>query len=359
MLIRSVYAPNYNVKCTIRFSLRGFALTSLWTLVKTLANLTPLLLLAIVGATSILGFLSKWAYISELASHFRLACLYAAVALLAFFALRKAGKPAVVAGALVVLNALPIAPYFVKNGATVSKENIKTRITIIQMNLFGDRNQNHAAVLNRIREANADLVVLSEMTNHWALFLSQNLGEYKYVEPHGRGIGLFSKLPLSDTKLTYYGRLCRPALQTTCNTGSEQFRLFAVHPLIPTNHFADRNGQMAQVAADARSSSLPVIVSGDMNCSPWSHYFSRLLKDGKLHDTQIGFGLQPSWPVLFNMVPLIPIDHCLISDGLVALNRKTLANVGSDHLPVYIELGVVHSPRVSFKAVSTPKSNAL
>ena len=306
-------------------------------------------MLAAIAATSLLGFLSKWMYISELASHFRLVCLYAACALLVFFVLRKSAKQALAAGVLVLLNAASIAPYFVKNGTTLSEDKIKTRITITQMNLFGDRNQNHAAVLKRIRESNPDLVVLSEMTQPWAVYLTKNLTEYKHVVVGVRGLALFSKLPLSNTTITCYGKLCRPAIQTTCAKDATEVRLFVVHPLIPTGYFNDRNGQMAQFAADARTSSLPVVISGDMNCSPWSHYFSSLLKDGNLRDSQVGFGLQPSWPVLWNMVPLIPIDHCLISDGIVVLNRRTLGNVGSDHLPVFTELGVVQPHRISYQ----------
>lgn len=316
--------------------------------VKTSANLIPLLLLVLVSAITMLGFASKWIYISELASHFRLACLYAATALVFYFGIRKTPKQAIVATVMVMVNAIQIAPYFFHD-KQIADESIGTKISITQMNLFGDRNNQYSVVLSRIRETNPDLVVLSECTGNWALHLSEQLKEYKYVSAY-RGVGLFSKLPLSNTTISCYGALNRPAIQTTCTKDGHDIRVFAVHPLVPIGHFADRNGQMAEFARDVRLSRIPVVIAGDMNCGPWSHYFSRLLKDGKLRDTQLGFGVQPSWPVLWNMVPLIPIDHCLISDGLVALNRKTLGNIGSDHLPVYVEIGVIKPSLVSINA---------
>lgn len=37
---------------------------------------------------------------------------------------------------------------------------------------------------------------------------------------------------------------------------------------------------------------------------------------------------------------LIPIDHCLVSNDIIILDRRIGSNVGSDHYPIYIELGL-------------------
>ena len=76
--------------------------------------------------------------------------------------------------------------------------------------------------------------------------------------------------------------------------------------------------------------------------TPWSPYFRRLLDDGALHDASRGRGPAPTWPV--GLGPMrIPIDHCLHSDGVVVTDRRTGPGVGSDHLPLIVDLLI--SPR--------------
>ena len=56
---------------------------------------------------------------------------------------------------------------------------------------------------------------------------------------------------------------------------------------------------------------------------------------------QRGHGIKPSWP-LFLPIAMIPIDHALKSDDLVATEVRTLRPVGSDHLPLLVGIARRH-----------------
>jgi endonuclease/exonuclease/phosphatase (EEP) superfamily protein YafD len=78
-------------------------------------------------------------------------------------------------------------------------------------------------------------------------------------------------------------------------------------------------------------------VLGDLNATPWSYYFQRLVRESGLTDSSKGRGIHATWPA--GLFPLrIPIDHCLLSPEIGVINKMTGNNVGSDHLPVVVDL---------------------
>jgi endonuclease/exonuclease/phosphatase family metal-dependent hydrolase len=54
-----------------------------------------------------------------------------------------------------------------------------------------------------------------------------------------------------------------------------------------------------------------------------------------------GIGLLPSWPTFmyFDWL-MIPIDHCLVSDDIRVIMAQLGEAIGSDHLPLIIELEI-------------------
>lgn len=116
--------------------------------------------------------------------------------------------------------------------------------------------------------------------------------------------------------------------------------LVVTHPLPPLAGFVVRNLQLAHIAKARQEWGPDVIVSGDLNISSWSPYFQDLVRESGLRDSQLGFGVQPSWPAGLLPVMRIPIDHVLVSENFVVLKRELGPDIGSDHLPVYVELGL-------------------
>ena len=97
-----------------------------------------------------------------------------------------------------------------------------------------------------------------------------------------------------------------------------------------------RDQQLAIIADALRRLDEPVLLLGDLNVSPWSYHFKRLLRQSGLRDGTLGKGFQPTWPT--SLLPLlIPIDHCLYSLGIHVVYRIVGKDVGSDHYPVVVD----------------------
>jgi endonuclease/exonuclease/phosphatase (EEP) superfamily protein YafD len=221
-------------------------------------------------------------------------------------------------------------------------------ISLVQMNVWGGRNRDYDRAVKAIRENNPDIVGVSEVTQGWINALRAALPDYPFViaDPHYGGVALFSRFPLIDPQVKHFGKIMRPRIQSQVKIGDQEITIIFVHTVTPVKKagLSFRNRELMQIAEDVRACSNPVIVAGDLNCSPWSSYFSDFIHNAGLHDTEQGFGAQCSWNAWYP-VPFIPIDHCLISNDFVTLQRHVGSRTGSDHLPVYVQIGLKTSHR--------------
>jgi hypothetical protein len=84
-------------------------------------------------------------------------------------------------------------------------------------------------------------------------------------------------------------------------------------------------------------------ICGDLNSVPWSSSFRHLASAGDLADSHSGHWLEGSWPS-WGMLIRVPIDNCLISHGVTVVERAYGQDVGSDHFPLLIRLGIAAAP---------------
>ena len=79
------------------------------------------------------------------------------------------------------------------------------------------------------------------------------------------------------------------------------------------------------------------MVVGDFNNSSFSTYFQKLTETD-LKDSRLGFGLLPTWPANISFLQTT-LDHILVSENIQVLDRTVGENIGSDHLPISVEIG--------------------
>ncbi len=165
------------------------------------------------------------------------------------------------------------------------------------------------------------------------------------------GIAVYSKLPLKNASIHFFGLHKNPSILANLNINGQDISLIAIHPPPPKPvSFQDRNKQLDEISQYVKSLSNPVVMIGDFNTTMWSHYYKKLVSDTGLRNASKGFGIIPTWPrattySAYSRIPSailwllsVPIDQCLISPEIKVLKIRSGVNVGSDHLPLIADL---------------------
>lgn len=307
---------------------------------------------AILSVGSIFGYFCRCGQLFELASHFRI--IYAAgfLCCAAGFLLMKRWKPCLTTLLLFMLvDFVPLAHLYMP--VAIAQPAPPHTVTLFHANLWGNKNRNYDRTTELLKQLKPDLVALSEVTPAWGRHLKKELSQYPYkiVEDRSGGVALFSRYPISESKVEFFdaGTRKRPRIVAKLNVEGQELTCIVVHPLVPLGPwFKHRNNEFIELANEASQISGNKILVGDLNCSPWSSYFKDLAEHGGLKDSEPGFGAQATWPT-FVRVPLIPIDHCLTSDSITTLKRRVGPNIGSDHLPVQLTLSLPGHGRSDYK----------
>lgn len=304
----------------------------------------PLILL-LVGMTvltcavSLAGFLGQWWWVFDLASHFRVQ--YVVVLLLTcaiLVSLRHRGFAAV-AGAFAILNLSLIATMYLPPPGSSKSAADGARALLVNVNTA---NTHYQAVLDLVARCDPDLLVILEVDDRWMSELQQLTAHYPHSISRPRsdhfGIALYSKHPFVTSEIVTVGQHHLPSVLVKTKIAGHEMFIFGTHALPPVSagHARLRDKHLEEIAAMLTSLDAPVLLLGDLNTTPFSYSFRRLLGESGLIDGSRGMGYQPTWPA--GAFPLlIPIDHCLHSRDLGIRSKETGPAVGSDHYPVIVD----------------------
>ncbi len=296
--------------------------------------------IAIGGAAiaSLMGLCGSLWWVFDLANHFRVQ--YLLVLVLGAWLATIARRYALLAMALVfvLVNAWMVAPCL----APRPRPPAGDRLRVLFVNVH-TANRDTERVARLIQRTHADVVGLLEINDRWRARLGPALTPYPHrlVRPRedNFGIGLYSRLPWSDARVEQYGDAGVPTVRARVRLARSEVTLLLTHPLPPISarYAALRRGQLEAIYADRPQLPDPLVVFGDLNMSPWSRDFRWFRRRMRLTDTRRGFGPQRTWPA-GSWLLRIPIDHCLVSPAVGVRSRRLGPNVGSDHLPVIVDL---------------------
>jgi endonuclease/exonuclease/phosphatase (EEP) superfamily protein YafD len=299
---------------------------------------TAALALATLGvlASVLLPLIPVWPF--TLFEHFRLQYVWVGILVVAGCgALRTRGwfDAALIA---TLINALWIVPDLSRSKRAIPAG---TPLRVLVLNVHTSSSA-FADVIDLIADTKPDVVGLVEVNTRWLAELRPVLAPYahKIEQPRNDnfGVALYSTLPMTGTA-DMLGSLL-PTAVATIDVQGTQLVVLLTHPVPPVGGPAlrDELSQLQAVAARARASQ-PVIVMGDLNATPWSRPFRDFMSASGLCDTRAGFGLQASFPASSALLR-IPIDHVLVSCSIGVRSRLIERDVGSDHLPVLVDLVV-------------------
>lgn len=240
------------------------------------------------------------------------------------------GRPWPALAAVVALLLMCMAQANGQSSAPAKKGNECLRVA--QMNLY-QYNDRHEDVLRAARDTHADLISFQEVDSAWAQALTQGLRTlYPYHRIRSQhdcyGIAAFSKLPMLNAKVVPIGQ--RPAITAVMRTSHGPVRLLAVHVTSPGSYgeFHDRQDQLELLADLVAASTMPMVVLGDLNTVSWDDAFHELCAKANLHEG--GGAPRATWPATVGL-PLVPLDHVLVTSQLGVASTRSFTIPGSDH----------------------------
>ncbi|MFB6977438.1 endonuclease/exonuclease/phosphatase family protein [Streptomyces scopuliridis] len=267
--------------------------------------------------------------------------------------------PVLLAGALwrrsasaVVALLLPVVAWLnLFGGLLMDKSESGSDLTVVSHNVGAD-NPDPAGTARDLAAAGADVLALEEITPQAKPLYEKALAEaYPHHTVQGT-VGLWSKLPLSDTRPVDiemdYGPLAdtKPvdvkmaynrALRTTVATDQGPLAVYVAHlgsvRVLPRNGFwtdsRDRGAQ-ALAKAIAAEHNERVVLLGDLNGTMDDRAFAGITSRLRSAQDAAGDGFGFSWPAKF---PVARIDQILVR-GVEPESSWLLPATGSDHRPV-------------------------
>ena len=302
----------------------------------------------VVCLATLSGFAGQFSWILDLCSHFRVQYLIILTIFSVFFLARRQPRPAVIFLVFAGINFAAIVPLYF---GTVNRPlQGASAMRVLLLNVHTG-NGDEAKVRQLIIDKDPDLIVLEEISARWLAGLSWLNDSHSFTVSQPRednfGIALFSRLPLHDSKVVSIGSADVPSIITTVVRGNTRLQVIATHPLPPIGReYSHWRDDQLNLLPEYVNASMPVILLGDLNATPWSYHFARLLQRSGLKDSSRGYGIQPTWP---NNNPLlrIPIDHLLHTSDIAILNRFIGEDVASDHFPVIVDLSIADGQTLS------------
>ncbi len=298
--------------------------------------LLPLTLLPFVG----------WHYPFELLSHFQAQYFLAALGCAAVLALLRRWRWCAVSLASLVLAGAAVGPYQ-DAGQAAHADIIATgpsvRVLLVNVLLA---NREHDRVLELVRNADADVLVFQEVNQRWKSALQPITAAYPYVAGKTRedpfGTLVYSRLPILDQGTLPHDAAGRSSLRLVIDVHGTPLSVVCTHPKPPLleGSFALRNEQIDHVIRLVETLPRPLVLVGDINMTMWSPWFRRLCDRTDLASVRRGMGVLGSWPAALPGFMRIPIDHVLVSPDVTVGGCWLGDAVGSDHLPLIVDLRV-------------------
>ncbi len=299
----------------------------------------------IASSTTVVGFLGRLWWPFELASHFRAQYFFFLIGTAFLFLLGRKQRAAILASVFALINLSLIVPLYFGSPSTHA-EGRTVRALLVNVNTS---NQAYGRLQKFIRSVEPDFMVLLEVNRVWLNELQRLVGVYPFSRARPRddnfGIAFLSRIPFKSAEVRGIGKAGVPSVVVQFDIDGQSLTVIGTHPLPPVGraYSEHRNQQLTELAHLVGSLRGGVMVLGDLNTTSWSPYFSDLIRKTGLRDSRNGFGLQPTWPAGLPHF-WVPIDHCLVSSGVVVHNRRTGPDIGSDHYPVVIDFSIEAHP---------------
>lgn len=242
----------------------------------------------------------------------------------------------------------PYLPLAAESVADAEEEEVQgATFSIMVANVYMP-NREAEELLEIVRGKEPTFLLVMEVNDWWMEQLQGLKSSYPYriERPNDKtyGMALYSKLPLSDSKIQYLNDKNVPSFLTKVKLpNGSTFQLFTIHPVPPIPSQYPGNVGEKEVAlmkagrliADSRP--LPTLLAGDLNDVGWSYNSRRFETLSGLRDLRGGRGLYNTFDAKWLFLRW-PLDYIYVSPDFKVLELERLGDFGSDHFPYYAKL---------------------
>jgi endonuclease/exonuclease/phosphatase (EEP) superfamily protein YafD len=273
------------------------------------------------------------------------------VLLLAALLLRH--RPLIVVNAvLLAANIVPLAPHlmsYVRDPAPVEATGPTLRLLSLNMHVLATDDGKFQAL---VAAEQPDVILLTEAPFDLEQRMAPLAALYPYrIPPRDKlmhEVAVYSRWPIAgiETNRSAHPALPVSAIDLCPPSGARGacLRVVTLHAMTPFGAGAAIRERQFNIAARLATMQLgPAVIIGDMNLTPWSPTFARLIDSAHLRDTSRLRGLQPTWQssrLPAGIAPLfaLSIDQALVSEDIAPRANRIGPDVGSDHRPMIVDL---------------------
>jgi endonuclease/exonuclease/phosphatase (EEP) superfamily protein YafD len=286
------------------------------------------------SSATLLGCLAPWFSWLELINHFRPFLLTASLGLAVVTLLTRSRRTVSAALLLLTIQAtLALAPL---RASAVRAEPSERNLRVVTANVWVS-NRNVEAVARHLEGEAADVVLLQEVGPVHRRLIDRVRAAYPHAycpDPICDLAILSREAPLASGRVDLPPG--RPLLVwARFRAGPKEVEVIGTHLANPfhPHHQARYVGWFIDYL---RTRSGPLILAGDFNLTPFSWGMERLTREtGLRRHTHLAF----SWPA-HRYVPVVGIDNLLSTPDIATVAVRTGPRIGSDHLPVTVDLAV-------------------
>jgi endonuclease/exonuclease/phosphatase (EEP) superfamily protein YafD len=288
-------------------------------------------------ALTIVGFFGAVHRFFEYACSFRLQYFWISILIALLFLTRRYWKWLALTLICFAINATQILPLY--SFDHYSSEKKQKPLKLISMNV-NFRNKNSKPILNFMNTSDADVIAVQEATRFWLNQFESLKPKYphrRYQENrNNHGLVILSQIPFQKVQSSNFDV---PFINATLKLPEKPISIVTIHFFTPMTEwmFKNRNFEFLELGSIVNSGQNSMIVAGDFNASTWSPTYQAFVRKTHLNDARVGFGVFPTFPTNLPLI-MIPIDQCLVSSDLKILDFHSGPNIGSDHLPVIVEV---------------------
>jgi len=220
-------------------------------------------------------------------------------------------------------------------------------VSLLQFNVWF-KNEDVGPLITYINEnASTDIILIQEATPDIAqqLALLKTNYPYSFESPQwgAYGMVLYSKIPFSKADRIHFKDESNNYTIFEFKTPKNNipFTLIEHHACSPVGDqsMTQRAHELEEVAKVINEvASEHKILIGDLNTTPYSPYFVKLIKDSRLKNSMQGLRTQGTWPSDFPSFLRIPLDHLLVSHKIHVVSQEVCPPLGSDHMPVLTKI---------------------